>query len=152
MLESEVEFISRNEEFTDVEVFHLTRLPNRTVPMAELSATQLWHRLKSHAMVKTVQSVDVLHLCRDALTGPGIGISRTPFRRRDIPRSLTCTAKCFVTVNIARGCIASFSSSSSSRSCWENCRRPKNFCNFNELQPTSISTMFGLSAKLVRPL
>ena len=100
MLESEVEFISRNEEFTDVEVFHLTRLPNRTVPMAELSATQLWHRLKSHAMVKTVQSVDVLHLCRDALTGPGIGISRTPFRRRDIPRSLTCTAKCFVTVTV----------------------------------------------------
>ena len=31
---------------------------------------------------------------RDALTGPGM--SRMPLRRREIPRSLSCTAKCFV--------------------------------------------------------
>ena len=73
-------------------VLRWTCLPKRTVPMAEMSGTQLWHRLKSHA-VEIVQSVDVLHFCCDALTGPGIGMST--LRRRAIPRSLSRTAKCF---------------------------------------------------------
>ena len=45
MLESKVEFSSRNEEVTAVEVLLMTCLPNRTVPMGETSGTQLWHRV-----------------------------------------------------------------------------------------------------------
>ena len=49
MLESEIEFNSRNEDVTAVEVLRMTCLPNRPVPMGEMSGTQLWHRLASDA-------------------------------------------------------------------------------------------------------
>ena len=52
MLESEVEFNSRNEEVTAVEVLCMTCLPNRTVPMGEMSGTQLRYRLTSHAKLQ----------------------------------------------------------------------------------------------------
>ena len=45
MLESKVEFSSRNEEVTAVEVLRMTCFPNRTVPMGETPGTQLWHRV-----------------------------------------------------------------------------------------------------------